>query len=173
MAIGVEQLASAAASIDPRLAVLLASVVPGFEPRYAYILGVALGLSRLESAITSILGVFILTATMLVVVGILDGLLVSACKRYSKPWGSFACLYVRVRESSGGRARRYVERYGWLGLIVFVAIPLPATGIYSGALAAALLGIRGVRLAAGLALGGISSLAIVAILEGGAGYVGW
>ena len=37
---------------------------------------------------------------------------------------------------------KYVEKYGVLGLAVFIGIPLPGSGVYSGALGAYLLGFR-------------------------------
>lgn len=37
---------------------------------------------------------------------------------------------------------RLVERYGVLGLAVFIGVPLPGTGVYSGCVAAYLLGFR-------------------------------
>ena len=40
------------------------------------------------------------------------------------------------------KARPYVDRFGFLGLAFFVAVPLPGTGAYSGALAAHLFGIK-------------------------------
>lgn len=43
-------------------------------------------------------------------------------------------------ESVRGKAHTLVEKYGVLGLAVFVAIPLPGTGAYSGTAAAWLLG---------------------------------
>ncbi|MDO8886933.1 small multi-drug export protein [Candidatus Oleimmundimicrobium sp.] len=40
------------------------------------------------------------------------------------------------------KARPYVERYGLPGLMLFVMIPLPGTGAYSGSAAAWLLGLK-------------------------------
>ena len=40
------------------------------------------------------------------------------------------------------KAHPYVERYGLLGLMLFVMIPLPGTGVYSGSAAAWLLGLK-------------------------------
>jgi uncharacterized membrane protein len=40
------------------------------------------------------------------------------------------------------RRGKIIERYGWIGLILFVAIPLPITGAWTGSLAAVLLGIK-------------------------------
>jgi len=39
------------------------------------------------------------------------------------------------------RKGKLVERYEWLGLMVFVAIPLPITGAWTGAILAVLLGL--------------------------------
>jgi len=49
----------------------------------------------------------------------------------------FTWLFARTR-----RRGRLVERYGALGLILFVAIPLPVTGGWTGTAAAFLFGIR-------------------------------
>ena len=37
---------------------------------------------------------------------------------------------------------RFFEKYGWLGLILFVAVPLPVTGAWTGCLAASLFRLR-------------------------------
>ncbi|MCE4604617.1 MAG: COG2426 family protein [Aeropyrum sp.] len=150
-----------------RLAVLTASLLPAVEPRYAYILGVALGLGRLESLALSTLGLILLTAGAYMAVEVGDSIMARTCSRWSSR-ANPACIYEHVKRASGRRAKSYVDRYGWIGLALFIAIPFPATGIYSGALAAALLGVRGWRLIASLIVGGSASLAIVALAEGGA-----
>ena len=38
------------------------------------------------------------------------------------------------------RRAKSIERYGWFGLAIFVAIPLPITGAWTGSILAALLG---------------------------------
>ena len=52
--------------------------------------------------------------------------------------------YLRLFDRIVARARRKVEekvaRYGYLGLVLFVAIPLPITGAYTGTLGAWILG---------------------------------
>tara|TARA_Y100000310_G_scaffold307825_1_gene350280 strand:- start:1467 stop:1943 length:477 start_codon:yes stop_codon:yes gene_type:complete len=40
------------------------------------------------------------------------------------------------------KVHKYVERWGVLGLSLFIGLPLPGSGVYSGALAAYLLGFR-------------------------------
>jgi uncharacterized membrane protein len=55
-------------------------------------------------------------------------------------------LYLRFYEAVLARARTKVhaavERYGYWGLAVFVAIPLPMTGAYTGTLGAWVLGMQ-------------------------------
>lgn len=46
-----------------------------------------------------------------------------------------------------------VEKYGFLGLILFVSIPIPGSGIYSGAAIAYLLGINKIKTIFALILG--------------------
>jgi uncharacterized membrane protein len=56
--------------------------------------------------------------------------------RKVKPFGVFFNKYiVRLQK----RAKPLVDKYGFWGLLIFVAIPLPGTGAYSGALIAELL----------------------------------
>jgi uncharacterized membrane protein len=45
-------------------------------------------------------------------------------------------------DRSRRRIHSVVERYGYWGLMIFVAIPLPLTGAYTGALGAWVLGMR-------------------------------
>lgn len=40
------------------------------------------------------------------------------------------------------KGRAYIEKYGTIGLAIFIGIPLPGSGVYSGALAAFLLGVK-------------------------------
>lgn len=49
-------------------------------------------------------------------------------------------VFEKLVERSRQRVHEKVEKYGYAGLIVFVAIPLPITGAYTGALGAWVLG---------------------------------
>lgn len=63
----------------------------------------------------------------------------------------------RIRE----KAHPLVERWGVLGLALFVGIPLPGTGAYSGTCAAWLLDVGWKRAAAGVALGVLLAFGIM------------
>ena len=62
------------------------------------------------------------------------------------------------------KAKPYVDKYGMLGLGVFVAIPLPGTGAYSGALAAHLLGVKNRNAFVSIALGVVGAGIIVTVV---------
>jgi uncharacterized membrane protein len=49
-------------------------------------------------------------------------------------------LYNRVIGKARDRVHPYVERWGTLGLALFIGVPLPGSGVYSGGLGAYLLG---------------------------------
>ena len=50
-------------------------------------------------------------------------------------------LFERFIERARNKLHEKVERWGWLGVAVFVAIPLPITGAWTGTLGAWVLGV--------------------------------
>lgn len=145
---------------DPRLTVFVASLLPSVEARYALILGLALGLSLIDAMIYSTLGVLVLSLALAAAIEWLDKLLTgwasaSGLRAFS------GRLYIKLRESAAERAGPYIEKWGAIGLTLFIAVPLPVTGMYTGSLAALILGVRGPKLILALMLGGLASLLIV------------
>ncbi|HLW30955.1 MAG TPA: small multi-drug export protein [Aequorivita sp.] len=62
--------------------------------------------------------------------------------RYFFKWYYYkkAALFVGRRAKRG--AGKNVKKYGFLGLIIFVLIPLPGTGVYAGTIAGYLFGMQ-------------------------------
>ena len=114
--------------------VALVSMAPVGELRGGVPLGIALGLSPLEAVFWATLG-------NLLVVFLLLWLLPWAVERLSG-WGLFRrgweVLERRVRLKGEGQ----VQKLGALGLFLFVAVPLPGTGAWSGSVLAVVLGIK-------------------------------
>lgn len=65
------------------------------------------------------------------------------------------------------RGQRLVERYGALGLAVFVAVPLPGTGAYAGTALAFLMGIPPVRAFLSVAVGVLGAGVVVTLVSTG------
>jgi len=66
--------------------------------------------------------------------------LVTFHKLFSK-WGFYARLFEKIIENARHKLHDKVEKYGYLGVTLFVAIPLPITGAYTGTLGAWILGL--------------------------------
>ena len=134
----------------PEVYVLLVAALPVVELRGAIPLGVALGLSPWESFLWALLG-------NLLVVPLALGLL---------PWA----VGLATRMPLFARAWRALEVRGALGLFLFVAVPLPGTGAWSGAVLAVVLGVRRRYAFPALALGVVAAGLLVLLLTGGTVY---
>ena len=61
--------------------------------------------------------------------------------QWIRKWGWFDRRVWPVLERTRHRIHPYVEKYGELGVAVFIGIPLPGSGVYTGAFGAYLLGV--------------------------------
>ena len=113
--------------------VLIMSMIPVVELRGAIPVGMALGLTTYHSTILSFLG------SMIPVPFILFGIRpVFELLRKTK---LFRGLVDRLTTKSLNKGHR-IQKFGAFALLIFVAIPLPGTGVWSGSLIAALLDMR-------------------------------
>jgi len=129
------------------LLLVLLSFTPTIEGRYALPLAVSLGydplLSYIIATATTVLLAFILGHTLWVLDRIVRKL----------PYVSE--LWARYVDGTRKKVKPYVERYGAIGLTLFVATPLPGTGVWTGSIAGYVLGIPPRKLAVYTAIGGI------------------
>jgi uncharacterized membrane protein len=140
--------------ISIELTVLITAALPIIELRGAIPVGISLGLSPLHATGLSFLGSMIPVPFILFTIRPIFNKL--------KQTPMFSKIIHKLCHSSHGKSGQ-IQKYGIWGLILFVAIPLPGTGIWSGSLAAALLDMRfkwafpailmGNLIAAGLILG--------------------
>jgi uncharacterized membrane protein len=88
------------------------------------------------------LAAYLLCVAANALVGPLVFLFLSSLHRLPDRWPAYHRFFVRLVDRSRRRIHSVVERYGYWGLMIFVAIPLPLTGAYTGALGAWVLGMR-------------------------------
>jgi uncharacterized membrane protein len=69
-------------------------------------------------------------------------LFLSSLHRLLERWQLYRRFFARIVERSRRKVHAKVEKYGYAGLILFVAIPLPITGAYTGTLGAWILGMN-------------------------------
>ena len=140
--------------------VFLLSLIPTFEGRYAIVYGIGRGYLLWETLLAASLGVLVLSLVLPAVLPYIDRLMLWLEKT---PLRKVARLYLYYVERVRKKAHPYVERWGFIGLTIFVAIPLPGTGIWTGALAAYILGVGKRETVTALILGGLLSMAITVL----------
>ena len=120
-------------SLPPELGVLLTAMVPVVELRGSIFVGYAAGLNIFVTYILSVIGNLIPVPFIL--------LFITKIITYLKTTRLFA-RPAHWLEARSEKKKGTIEKYSALGLFLFVAIPLPGTGAWTGCLIAALLGMR-------------------------------
>ena len=120
-------------TVGKELCVFFCSMIPIIELRGAIPLGAALGLPWWQSYLFAVLG------NMLPVPFIL--LFIRHILGWMKKIARLAPIALWLEEKAQ-RGTAKVQKYASLGLFLFVAIPLPGTGAWTGALVAALMNMR-------------------------------
>jgi len=132
--------------VSPKVLTVLIAALPISELRGAIPYAIAAGgLSWQEAYILAVIGNFLPVIPILLLLESVS----SRLMRY-KPWNRFfTWLFERTR-----RRGKLVERFETVGLMLFVAVPLPVTGAWTGCVAAFLFKIP-LRLAIPAIIGGI------------------
>lgn len=115
------------------ITVFLTSMLPISELRGAIPLGVLLGLPLWESFLLSVIGNIILSVFLMVLLRPIFHLLarIECLKRFME--------YIQRRTI---KKSQWVKKLSIFGLFLFVAIPLPGTGVYTATMVATFLDIR-------------------------------
>lgn len=110
------------------------SMAPVIELRGGIPLGIGLGLTPWQAYFSAVTGNLIPVPVILI--------FVRRVFRYIKDRGGALAGMIEKLERKAHLKGRIVRKYRSLGLVVLVAIPIPGTGAWTGALAAAFLDMR-------------------------------
>ena len=128
-----EQITSSLVALNKEIAVVVLAAMPISELRGAIPLALAIGFPPVKAYILSFLGNLIPVIPLLFLLQPVANKL-----RHIRIFEKFFdWLFERTK-----RKARLVEKFEVLGLILFVAIPLPVTGAWTGCVAATLFKIR-------------------------------
>jgi uncharacterized membrane protein len=119
--------------LSKEFTVMFTAALPIIEIRGAIPVGMSLGMSPVHATFISFLG------SMLPVPILLFG--IRPVFNHLKKTKLFKNMIDKLTYKSLGKSGN-IQKYGFWGLLIFVAIPLPGTGVWSGTLAAALLDMR-------------------------------
>ncbi len=144
------------------LMTILLGIIPVSELRgaipYAYFNGVPLWLSAVIGVLSNALVPFI----GFIFLGTLHKLL--------DKWGAYHRLFERTVAKARTKVGEKVQKYGLWGLMVFVAIPLPITGAWTGTVGAWVLGLDRKKSILSILLGVlISGTIVTTVIFTGAG----
>jgi len=133
-------------------------MAPGFEARYAAPLALGLGL-RIDQALILTIPTSLIPALFILTIG--DKLLAILRKMSTISYIKFIAspLYravLRAREKVSSK----FELAGYIGLALFVAIPLPLTGVWTASLGASLLGLNKIRSFLAITVGNFIAVAL-------------
>lgn len=149
-------------NLPPQLATFIIAMLPVTELRASIPFAIFhLNLSYYESFIYSVLGVIVPSFLIIYAVGPVSRFLMKKSKLAER---FFNWLFERTR-------KKFKDKYadwGNLALMIFVAIPLPATGVWTGSLAAWLFGINKKESLTYISLGAFISGIIVLLISLGA-----
>jgi uncharacterized membrane protein len=126
------------------LEILIVSAMPFSELRGGIPLGIYLGLSPVEAYFIAVLGNILPVPFLLVFLDKIGNL--------AERWSLTAKIYSKV-VNRVERKKEIIEKYGYLGLTLFVAVPLPVTGAWTGTLLAFLLRLNKLKSLAFISLG--------------------
>lgn len=142
------------------LVTFIISMLPVVELRLAIPIGASLGLPVWEAAIISVIGNILPVPFIIAFIRVIMDWL----KTISKPLQRFVAWL--EKKATGPKADR-VRRYEFWGLLLFVAIPLPGTGAWTGALVAALLDVRMRRAVPPIFIGVLIAALLVSLATAG------
>lgn len=138
--------------ITAELKTMLVAILPVIELRGAIPFGTALGLTPWESFVFAFIGSLLPVPFLLLLIRPIFKMLGRTAR------GGRIVEKLRLRSISKSEG---VKKYGWLGLVLFVAVPIPGTGVWGGSLLATFLNIRFKTAFPAIALGNLIAGIIV------------
>jgi uncharacterized membrane protein len=146
--------------VGKALVTFIISMLPVVELRLAIPMGVSLGLSVWQAAVISVLGNILPVPFIIAFIRVIMDWLRTKSKTMQR--------FVQWLEAKGtGPKANRVRQFEFWGLLLFVAIPLPGTGAWTGALVAALLDVRMKRALPPIITGVIIAAVIVSLATAG------
>ena len=142
------------------IATFLVSMVPIIELRGAIPIGVGYGLDYWVVVVVAVIGNILPVPFIILFIRKIFELM----RKWSKKLDGLVTKLEKRAESKSD----VVQKYAFWGLFVLVAIPLPGTGAWTGALVAAMLDMRLKRAFPAIVLGVVTAAAIVTFVTYGA-----
>jgi uncharacterized membrane protein len=135
---------------------MIFSTLPWVELRLAIPFGIAKGLHPVVAGLAAVTASWVVILPMFLILDLF----------YAR-WLSRNPLIRHAVEEVRSRGRSYVERWGVLGVGIYVSLPIPGPGVYSGAILAWLFGLPRRQAILALAMGVLVSAFLVTLISTG------
>lgn len=142
---------------------MVLAMVPVMELRGAIPIGVAAGLAVWEALLASIVGNMIPVPFIILFVRKVFAWMRARSQKLDNLVARF--------ERKAAKQSEVVKKYEWFGLVILVAIPLPGTGAWTGALVAAMLDMRLKRAFPAILIGVVIAGFIISYITYGVGML--
>ena len=153
--------------VGKELCVFFCSMLPVIELRGGIPMAFALGLPWWQAYLISVLGNLLPVPFILLLINLVIKWMSSSKVTFFNKIANF--LLKKVEKN-----RERIEKYSFWGLFLFVAIPLPMTGAWTGSLVAAVVGVKPLKAFLSVLLGVLLAGVIVTLLVyGGIGFLAW
>ena len=153
--------------VGKELCVFFCSMLPIIELRGAIPMAFAFGLPWWQAYIISVLGNLLPVPFILLLINFVLKWMSNSKIKFFNKIANF--LYKKVEKN-----REKIEKYSFWGLCLFIAIPLPVTGAWTGSLVAAVIGMKPWKAFLSALLGVLIAGAVVTlIVYGGIGFLAW
>lgn len=153
--------------VGEELCVFFCSMLPIIELRGSIPMAFAFGLPWWQAYIISVLGNLLPVPFILLLINIVIKWMANSKIKFFNKIANF--LLEKVEKN-----RERIEKYSFWGLCLFVAIPLPATGAWTGSLVAAVIGMKPLKAFLSAVIGVlIAGVVVTLIVYGGIGFLAW
>ena len=144
--------------VSPLFIIFLVSMIPILELRGGLIVASLLHVEMWTAIPICIIANLIPVPFILLLITRIFGLM--------KKTKHFAGLATKLEDRAMGKSDQ-ISKYEFLGLLLFVGIPLPGTGAWTGSLIAALLGVKNRKAVPAILLGLIMATVIMCVISYG------
>lgn len=148
-------------TVGRHLCVFFCSMIPVIELRGSIPLGAGLGLPFWQNYLLSVLGNMIPVPFILLFIGSV----IKWMKKLKHP--AFLSKFALWLERKVEKNRAKIEKYSFWGLFLFVAIPLPGTGAWTGSLVAGVIGVKFPKAVLSVLLGVLTAGVIMTLISYG------
>ena len=153
--------------VGEELCVFFCSMLPIIELRGAIPMAFAFSLPWWQAYLISVLGNLLPVPFILLLINVVIKWMSESKIKFFNKISNF--LLEKVEKN-----RAKIEKYSFWGLCLFVAIPLPATGAWTGSLVAAVIGMKPWKAFLSALLGVlIAGTVVTLIVYGGIGFLTW